>query len=294
MRMNPLAPGVFLSSSVLILGQDDFNDGSEKDGKGQPHHPVKVSHGCFLFQSGPAGPVPVVGCCARSVERVRVLLDVFAVELAAHDLVGPAGVQEHQREEDQRDEQHDFKRQLRARAVPEGESGVGHRRGRHDEREHREQRRQDDAEQRGGREHEGEAGLVRTDHDGAAERADHAESGHEPEHGHGGEVGEPGAGLNLDGLGERVGRAGGIKTGDGDVAVDAGPDPEAADHEEHGGDDACDEGDVAGTGLHVVSVLSVCPLHPASPITAAVVKINAIFLFIFKVLRLFLKKLYSL
>ena len=92
-------------------------------------------------------------------------------------------------------------------------------------------------------------GLVRTDHDGAAERADHAESGHEPEHGHGGEVGEPGAGLNLDGLGERVGRAGGIKTGDGDVAVDAGPDPEAADHEEHGGDDACDEGDVAGTGL---------------------------------------------
>ena len=49
-----------LGYSVLILGQDDFNDRSEKNGKGQPHHPVKVSHGCFLFQSGPAGPVPVV------------------------------------------------------------------------------------------------------------------------------------------------------------------------------------------------------------------------------------------
>lgn len=47
-------------------------------------------------------------------------------------------------------------------------------------------------------------------------------------------------------------------------------------------------------GAAVVYVLSVCPLHPASPITAAVVKINAIFLFIFKVLRLFLKKLYFL
>lgn len=63
-RMKPPMLDVFLIGLMFILGQDDFDDGSKKDGKGQSHCPVKVSHGCFLFQSGPAEPVPVVSMVA--------------------------------------------------------------------------------------------------------------------------------------------------------------------------------------------------------------------------------------
>ena len=58
----------------------------------------------------------------------------------------PAGIDENQRQEDQGNDQHGEKRELRACAVPNRQRGDRVRRGRHQEREHRNERCEDSSD----------------------------------------------------------------------------------------------------------------------------------------------------
>lgn len=56
------------------------------------------------------------------IEVVIVFADVFGVQLAGHGAVGPARVDQNQRQQQKRHEEHDFKGKLRACAVPDGQT----------------------------------------------------------------------------------------------------------------------------------------------------------------------------
>ena len=78
------------------------------------------------------------------VEAVSVFFDVLSSQLTTHDLIGPARVDQHDRQEDQRHEEHDLQREVRASCVPNGQATFGAARTRVNELEHTEQRCQHD------------------------------------------------------------------------------------------------------------------------------------------------------
>ena len=73
-----------------------------------------------------------------------VLLNEVRRDLSRHRAVGPGGVGEYDGKEDERHIEHDLKRQLRTRAVPDGEARTHFRGTRQDEGEHRDERREND------------------------------------------------------------------------------------------------------------------------------------------------------
>ena len=80
------------------------------------------------------------------IKILRVFLNHLIRQFSAHHFIGPAGIDENQRQEDQGNDQHGEKRELRACAVPNRQRGDRVRRGRHQEREHRNERREDSSD----------------------------------------------------------------------------------------------------------------------------------------------------